>query len=264
MGHGGPAAREEPSGQNDALAPAAPVPRGQAPRPTRAHEPRAGRGERAAGLSQDPEEGAAVMGLLNRSTPRGTNRMSHDGRDLFTQRAVVAAALPKHPFYSGRTCPTCPPIKHANGHDPTARGCAMRCIGTARGGCNLPLRDVTWLAAGQCPQCRAETAHGGPILQDVDSAGALRLATAVVEQASRRTLTRDQRPRGCSSHSCMSPATSLADSSPSRPSGSLRPLHVMPSSERRRPIVFVGQRAGRLRRVRRKRPSPGWSLSDSR
>ena len=25
------------------------------------------------------------MGLLNPSTPRGTNRMSHDGRDLFTR-----------------------------------------------------------------------------------------------------------------------------------------------------------------------------------
>ena len=123
------------------------------------------------------------MGLLNPSTPRGTNRMSPDGRDPLTERAAVAAALPKHPFYSGRTCPTCPPIKHANGHDPTAHGCAMRCIGTSRGGCNLPLRDVTWLAAGQCPRCRAETEHGGPILEDVDIAGALRLATAVVEQA---------------------------------------------------------------------------------
>jgi hypothetical protein len=101
----------------------------------------------------------------------------------FTERATLAAARPNHPFYSGRTCPTCPPIKHANKHDPTARGCAMRCIGTSRGGCNLPLRDVTWLAAGQCPRCRAETAHGGPIPQDVDIAGALRLAAAVVEQA---------------------------------------------------------------------------------
>ena len=123
------------------------------------------------------------MGLLSPSTPQGTNRMSHDGRDPFTERATVAATLPKHLFYSGRTCPTCPPIKHANEHDPTARGCAMRCIGTSRGGCNLPLRDVTWLAAGQCPRCRAETAHGGPIPQDVDIAGALRLAMAVVEQA---------------------------------------------------------------------------------
>jgi hypothetical protein len=124
-----------------------------------------------------------VRGPSNPSTPEEDPSRSHDGADLFTERATGAAALPKHLFYSGRTCPTCSPIQHANKHDPTARRCAMRCIGTSRGSCNLPLLDVTWLAMGQCPWCQAETAHGGPIPQAVDIEGALRLATAVVEQA---------------------------------------------------------------------------------